>query len=71
MKTGFYSYHRVDHPIDRVVVAGDTAYVLGEMHAAITANGVDKMLANASLAVWVRADEGWRLLTFQATVLPK
>jgi ketosteroid isomerase-like protein len=69
-RSGFYVYHRIDHPIDRITVVGDTAIVVGEMHADITAGGVEKTLANRCLAVWVRTDEGWRLLGYQPTVLP-
>lgn len=71
LESGFYDYHRIDHPIDRIVVVGDTALVIGEMHADITAGGIRKTLANRALAVWVRVDEGWRLLAYQPTVLPR
>jgi uncharacterized protein (TIGR02246 family) len=70
LESGFYDYHRIDHPIDRIVVEGDTALVIGEMHADITAGGTRKTLANRALAVWVRADGAWRLLAYQPTVLP-
>ena len=71
LESGFYVYHRVDHPIDRIVVEGDTALVIGEMYADITAGGTRKTLANRALAVWVRVDGAWRLLAYQPTVLPK
>jgi len=70
VENGFYLYHRIDHPVDKVVVSGDTALVVGEMHADITAGGTRKTLANRALAVWVRADGRWRLLAYQPTVLP-
>jgi 3-hydroxyisobutyrate dehydrogenase-like beta-hydroxyacid dehydrogenase/ketosteroid isomerase-like protein len=70
LESGFYDYHRIDHPIDRIVVEGDTALVIGEMHADITAGGTRKTLANRALAVWVRAGGAWRLLAYQPTVLP-
>jgi len=71
LRSGFYVYHRIDHPVDRIVVSGDTAVVVGEMHAEITAGGKRKTLANKSLAVWVREGDDWRLLAFQPTVLPE
>ena len=70
LESGYYVYHRIDHPIDRIVVEGDTALVIGEMHADITAGGTRKTLANRALAVWVRVDGAWRLLAYQPTVLP-
>jgi 3-hydroxyisobutyrate dehydrogenase-like beta-hydroxyacid dehydrogenase/ketosteroid isomerase-like protein len=71
LESGYYDYHRIDHPVDRIVVEGDTALVIGEMHADITAGGTRKTLANRALAVWVRVDGAWRLLAYQPTVLPK
>jgi ketosteroid isomerase-like protein len=71
LESGFYDYHRIDHPIDRIVIVGDTALVIGEMHADITAGGTRKTLANRALAVWVRVNGAWRLLAYQPTVLPK
>ncbi|MEJ3657950.1 NAD(P)-binding domain-containing protein [Actinomycetes bacterium KLBMP 9759] len=68
--SGFYDYHRIEHPVDRIVVAGDTAIVVGEMRAELTAGGIRKKLANRALAVWVRVPDGWRLLAYQPTVLP-
>jgi len=67
---GFYVYHRVDHPITKIVINGDVALVLGEMNADLTAGGTRKQLRNASLAVWVRAGETWRLIAFQPTPKP-
>ncbi|MFD4441954.1 nuclear transport factor 2 family protein [Nocardia sp. NPDC058519] len=69
LRTGFYVYHRIDHPVHRIVVAGDTVLVSGEMRADITAGGVRKQLANSALAVWVRDGERWLLLGYGPTVI--
>jgi uncharacterized protein (TIGR02246 family) len=66
-RSGYYVYHRIDHPVSRIVVAGDTALVLGEMHADLTAGGVRKQLHNSSLAVWVREGGSWKLIGYQPT----
>ncbi|KFU81872.1 conserved hypothetical protein [Amycolatopsis lurida] len=71
LRSGFYVYHRIDHPVDRILVSGDTAVVVGEMLADITAGGTRKTLANKALAVWVREDGRWLLLAYQPTVLPE
>ncbi|MFC9790350.1 nuclear transport factor 2 family protein [Rhodococcus sp. NPDC127528] len=68
--TGFYVYHRIDHPVDDVLVVGDTAVVVGEMNASITAGGTDKELVNNSIAVWVNEDGAWLLLAYQPTPRP-
>ncbi|MFC9266184.1 nuclear transport factor 2 family protein [Streptomyces zhihengii] len=71
LRAGFYVYHRIDHPVDRIITAGDTAVVIGEMHADLTAGGVRKQLANRSMAVWIREQDRWQLLGYQPTVLPQ
>ena len=67
-KAGFYNYHHIDHPIDKIRVLGDTALVFGEMKADLTAGGTRKQLDNVSLAVWVRDQDTWKLLAYQPTV---
>jgi hypothetical protein len=67
-KSGYYVYHRIDHPIDTITVVGDTAVVIGEMNADLTVGGLRKQLANRSLAVWTRADGTWKFLAYQPTV---
>jgi ketosteroid isomerase-like protein len=71
LRTGFYAYHHIDHPVDRIIVTGDAAVVIGEMHADITVGGVRKTLANRCMAVWVRENGTWLLLGYQPTVLPE
>ncbi|MGW5863252.1 nuclear transport factor 2 family protein [Streptomyces sp. NPDC055239] len=69
--SGHYVYHHIEHPVDRIIVSGETAVVVGEMHADLTAGGVRKTLANRCLAVWVRESDRWLLLAYQPTVLPE
>ncbi|QXJ26783.1 nuclear transport factor 2 family protein [Actinomadura graeca] len=71
VRSGYYVYHRIDHPVDRILVHGTTAVVVGEMHADITAGGTRKTLANRAIAVWVFEDDRWLLLAYQPTVLPE
>ncbi|MEU6559352.1 nuclear transport factor 2 family protein [Nocardia nova] len=70
LRSGHYLYHHIDHPVNRVIVTGDTAVVVGEMHADLSAGGVRKKLANRALAVWVRDRDRWLLLAYQPTVVP-
>ncbi|MGW7021219.1 nuclear transport factor 2 family protein [Streptomyces decoyicus] len=67
-ESGHFVYHRIAHPVDALTVVGDTAVVIGEMHADMTAGGVRRNLANRSLAVWARVDGSWKFLAYQATV---
>ncbi len=70
VRSGYYRYHRVDHPVERVEVLGDTAIVVGRMTADLDVDGVRKTIDNLALAAWVRRDDGWRLLAYAPTPPP-
>ena len=70
LRSGYYDYHRIDHPVERVEVLGDTAVVVGRMTADLTVDGTRKTIDNLALAVWTRTDAGWRLLAYAPTRLP-
>ena len=70
LREGYYVYHRIDHPVERVEVVGDTAIVVGRMTADLDVGGTRKTIDNLALAVWTRTAEGWRLLAFAPTSLP-
>ena len=70
VRSGYYDYHRIDHPVERVEVHGDTAIVVGRMTADLTVDGTRKTIDNLALAVWTRAADGWRLLAYAPTRLP-
>ena len=69
-RDGFFDYHQIDHPVTKVVVAGDVGLVLGEMNADLTIGGTRKQLRNSSLAVWVRDGDSWKLIGYQPTPKP-
>ena len=70
VRSGYYDYHRIDHPVERVEVLGDTAIVVGRMTADLSVDGTRKTIDNLALAVWVRTAAGWRLLAYAPTGLP-
>ena len=70
LRAGYYVYRRVDHPVERVEVVGDTAIVVGRMTADLDVDGVPKTIDNNALAVWVRTGDGWQLLAYAPTPLP-
>ncbi len=70
VRSGYYRYHRIDHPVERVEVVGDTAIVVGRMTADLDVDGVPKTIDSLALAVWVRAGPEWRLLGYAPTRLP-
>ena len=70
VRAGFYVYRRMDHPVERVEVVGDTAIVVGRMTADVDVDGTPKTIDNLALAVWTRKPDGWRLLAYAPTRLP-
>ena len=69
VRSGYYVYHRIEHPVERVEVVGDTAIVAGRMSADLDAGGQRKTIDNLALAVWTRTADGWRLLGYAPTPL--
>jgi len=70
VRSGYYDYLRIDHPVERVEVVGDTAVVVGRMTADLTVDGTRKTIDNLALAVWTRAAGDWRLLAYAPTPPP-
>ena len=68
---GYYDYARIDHPVERVDVLGDTAIVVGRMTADLTVQGTAKTLDNLALAVWTRTSGEWQLIGYASTPLPQ
>ena len=56
VRSGYYDYHSVDHPVERVEVVGDTAIVAGRMTADLSVQGTRKTIDNLALAVWTKDD---------------
>jgi ketosteroid isomerase-like protein len=70
VRSGYYDYQRLDHPVERVEVVGDTALVVGRMTADLRVDGTQKTIDNLALAVWTRAGGEWQLLAYAPTRLP-
>jgi Domain of unknown function (DUF4440) len=70
IRSGYYDYHSIDHPVERVEVVGDTAIVVGRMTADLSVQGTPKTIDNLALAVWAKENGEWRLLAYAPTALP-
>ena len=70
VRSGYYDYRRIDHPVERVEVVGDAAIVVGRMTADLLVGGTPKTIDNLALAVWTRASGQWQLLAYAPTPLP-
>jgi hypothetical protein len=71
IRGGYYVYARLDHPVERVDVVGDTVVVVGRMTADLTVQGTAKTIDNLALAVWTRDTGAWQLLAYASTPLPR
>ena len=71
IENGYYVYSRIDHPVERVDVVGDSAVVVGRMTADLTVDGTAKTIDNLALAVWTRAGGEWQLIAYASTPLPR
>lgn len=67
LRQGYYKYQRIDHPIDEVLLVGDTAVVVGEMNAELWVDGIAKKLTNAAIAIWTKDSGSWKFLAYQPT----
>ncbi len=65
--SGHFVYLRIDHPVERVEVYGDTALVIGRMGADLEVQGRPRTLDNFALAVWTRTSGTWRLVAYAPT----
>jgi hypothetical protein len=68
---GHFLYNQIEAPVERVNAFDGTAIVLGRMLAEVVVAGQLRRLANASLAVYRRRGEDWRLVAYQPTPIVK
>jgi len=71
LRAGRYVYHRIQHPIEEILVIGSTALVLQSMKVDVSVDGRLLQLTSRSLAVWVEANGEWRLVAYQPTPVPR
>ena len=70
LASDYYVYARIDHPVERVEVVGDTAIVVGRMTSELAVQGTPKTIDSLALAVWTRVTGEWQLLAYAPTPLP-
>lgn len=70
IRDGYFDYQRLEHETHRTLLAGDCALVYGRMTGEVLISGAIRHLDSATLVVWARRAEGWRLLAFQPTPIP-
>jgi hypothetical protein len=71
IRSGYYRYRRMEHPVERVDVVGETVVVVGRMTADLDVAGTPKTIDNLALAVWTEDAGEWQLLAYASTPLPR
>lgn len=66
-----YRFVNAERSEQKVRVAGPVAILSGMTKTTLDLSGVTKVIANAFVTVWVQDGDGWRLLHWQATMLPQ
>ena len=66
---GRLAYDSIEHPVEQVLPAGDTAVVIGQMIATARSEGRPIRMHNTCMVVWTLEDGRWRVLGYQATPL--
>jgi len=61
-----FVYESIDHPEERIIIAGGAVVVLGAMIASVYRSGELHTLRNSACAVWAE-DGNWRLVAYQPT----
>lgn len=62
-----FVYESIDHPEERIIIAGGAVVVLGAMIANVYLSGELRTLRNSACAVWAKEDGNWRLVAYQPT----
>lgn len=70
-RTGKWNYRKVERPIEKVTVFGDTACVAGHVHITVgPPGGPERVINSRFLDVWVRRSGKWQMVAWQATPIP-
>lgn len=73
LSAGFFDYLEIGHEIERIILRGDSATVIGKMTARVIVGGEARSLNNSYTAIWTRPEktesgaEAWRMVAFQPT----
>jgi len=69
LRSNFYDYHWIDHPVDDVWAGDGCVLIWGRMSASLRAGERTKMIDNRTLAVWVPSGGQWLLIAQQPTAI--
>ena len=68
LKTKKWIYQRIERPVERIAVFGDTARVSGHVWLMLgNPDGSTRIANNRFLNVWVKRSGKWQMIAWQAT----
>ena len=63
-------YQRVERPVEEIQVFGDFAVVTGRAEIEVSIDGRPRRLNSRYTDVWVKGQNGWRMVAWQSTPIP-
>ncbi len=71
MRGGHTRYLEIRRSEERVHLHRDVAVVTGVADMRASIDGTERQLRNRYTNVWAKSDEGWRMIAWQSTAVPK
>src|SRR5262245_24314776 len=69
-KKGVFRYRKIERPIERIQVYGETVVVTGRVKMDAIIEGNAKLLNSRYTNVWVKGAKGWQMVAWQSTPIP-
>ena len=71
LRGGHTRYLEIRRSEERVHLHGDVAVITGVADMRASIDGTERQLRNRYTNVWAKSDEGWRMIAWQSTAVPK
>lgn len=68
---GYTRYLEIRPSEERVHLHGDVPVVTGVADMRASIDGTERQLRNRYTNVWAKSDDGWRMIAWQSTAVPK
>ena len=69
-KKGVFKYLKIERPIEKIQVYGDTVVVTGNVKMDAIVEGKHKLLNSRYTDVWIKGMKGWQMVVWQSTSIP-
>jgi len=65
-----FKYLKIERPIEKIQVYGDTVVVTGNVKMDAIVEGKPKLLNSRYTDVWIKGMKGWQMVVWQSTSIP-